>query len=286
MLIEEHQDIKDSLEGRKFLEKHSLLCPPGEPPTHVSLSTCLHQISMMSSMPKQAINAVQSVAFLLEELEDTNIHKTLWSALNAQMKEFTSDMKTLIEDAKERMNDNAKLIEERIAKIPAPTQAHLKAQSNTYASILVNPPAHANPRVAAREGIRARQFLLEGIKNSKFFHLDNLQLKVELNKFLSDLDPLAGRIRSVVSSRGGGTVIEADNDEVATWLSNADYHRRLCKKIDSNTEFRNRPYNVIVFNLPLALNPESADHCNKICEANDLDASAIASAKWAKAVER
>ena len=28
---EESQDIKDSLEGRKFLEKYSLLCPAGEP---------------------------------------------------------------------------------------------------------------------------------------------------------------------------------------------------------------------------------------------------------------
>ena len=285
-LIEEHQDVKDSLEGRKFLEKHSLLCPPGEPPTHMSLSICLHQISMMGGMPKQAINAVRSVAFLLEEMEDTSIHETLRSALDVQMTEFTSDMKTIIEDAKEMLNNNAKTVEERIAKITIPTQALPRALTNTYASILVNPPAHANPRVAAREGIRARQFLLEGIKNSKFSHLDNLQLKAEFNRILSEIGPSTGKIRSAISSRGGGTVIEADNDETAAWLSRPDNQRNLCEKIGSNAEFRNRPYNIIAFNVPIAMNPESADHRTEICEANDLEPSTITSAKWAKAVER
>ena len=282
-LIEEHQDIKDSLEGRKFLEKHSLLCPPGEPPTHLSLSICLHQISMMGGMPKQAINAVRSVAFLIEEMEDSNIHETLRSALDVQMTEFTSDMKTLIEDAKEKMNNNARAVEEHIAKLSVP--AHPRAPTNTYTSILVNPLAHANPRVAAREGIKARQFMLEGIKSSKFSHLDNIQLKTELNKILSDLDPPAGRIRTATSSRGGGTVVEVDNDEVATWLSSLDNQRSICEKIGPNAEFRNRSYNIIAFNVPIALNPESVDHRAEICEANDLETSAITSVKWAKAVE-
>jgi hypothetical protein len=29
--LDEDQDIQDAKDGRKFLEKHSLLCPPGEP---------------------------------------------------------------------------------------------------------------------------------------------------------------------------------------------------------------------------------------------------------------
>ena len=80
VIIEELQDIKDSLEGRKYLEKHSLLCPPGEPPCHTSLATCLHQISMMSGLQKPVINAIRSVAFLLDELEDTQINETVKEA--------------------------------------------------------------------------------------------------------------------------------------------------------------------------------------------------------------
>lgn len=36
---EESQDIKDSLEGRKFLEKHSLLCPTGEPASNGTIAS-------------------------------------------------------------------------------------------------------------------------------------------------------------------------------------------------------------------------------------------------------
>ena len=55
---EEYQDIKNTLEGRKYLEKYSLLCPPGELTSHESISICLHQISAMAGLPKQAINAI------------------------------------------------------------------------------------------------------------------------------------------------------------------------------------------------------------------------------------
>ena len=55
---EEYQDIKNALEGRKYLEKYSLLCPPSEPTSHELISICLHQISAMAGLPKQAINAI------------------------------------------------------------------------------------------------------------------------------------------------------------------------------------------------------------------------------------
>ena len=285
-LVEETQDIKDHLDGRKFLEKHSLLCPPGEPPSHTSLSICLHQISAMGGLQKLTINAIRSVAFLLEEMKVMQINETLREALDSQLTELTSDMKILIEDAKEKIDEHVKATEERLTDLAATLPAHLKQPVNSYASVLVNAPAHANPRVAAREGIKARQFLIEGIRNSKLSHLDTIQLKTELNKFLSDLDCGQGKIRSITSSRGGGTVIEADNDETAGWLSKEDNQRRICDLIGANAEFRTRTFNIIAFNVPLAINPELLSHRTEICEANDMDSTIITSARWAKAPDR
>ena len=94
-ILKEHQDIKDALEGRKFLEKHSLLCPPGEPPMCNSLSMCLHQISAMASVPKPVLNAIRAIAFMLEEMEEMQINTTVKEALDSQITEFTSDMKIL-----------------------------------------------------------------------------------------------------------------------------------------------------------------------------------------------
>ena len=224
-LAEEQQDIKDSQDGRKFLEKHLLLCPPGEPATHTSISTCLHQISEMSGVPKQALNAIRSVAYMIEEMEDTQIHESLRVALDAQMTEFTSDMKLLIEDAREKINDNIKTAEERLNNITAHPASQARNPVNSYASVLVNAPVHANPRIGAKEGIKARQYLIEGVKNSKFSHYDNMQLKNELNSILSNIDDSSGKIRSVNKIRSRGIIIEAENDETANWLSIQDNQR-------------------------------------------------------------
>ena len=286
---EELQDIKDAVEGQNFLEKHSLLCPPGQSVTHSSLSICLHQISALQAMPKQAVNAIRAVAFLLEEMENTQIHDTIRDTLDSQLTDLTSDMRLLVDDAKDKITEHLKIAEERLAKFSQaqttpPTQ--VRPVTNSYASVLVHAPAHANPRVAAREGIKARQFLLEGIKNSKFSHLDSVQLKNELNKILVDLGLPTGKLRSVTSSRNGGTVVEAESDEAATWLSNKSNQRKLCDSIGSNTEFRTRAYNTIALNVPIALNPEEEGHRLEICEANSLESSNITNIKWAKAIER
>jgi hypothetical protein len=274
------------LEGRKYLEKHSLLCPPGEPPTHESLSTCLHQISVLAGVPKQAVNAIRSVAFLLGELEDTQINTTLREALDSQMTEFTSDFKLLVEDAKEKLDEHVKVTEKRLANLAAPSLVQSRPVTGTYASALFNPPAHANPKVAAREGIKARQFMVLGLNESKLSHLDTFHLKAEINKFLPELGLPTGKVRSVAISRSGGTVIEADSDEVAAWLSNSKNQARLCEKIGPKAEFRTRSYNVIAFNAPTDINPEEENHRVEICEVNGLEPSTIISVKWAKAVNK
>ena len=211
------------------------------------------------------------------------------AALDSQLTEMTSDMKILVEDAKANISVHCKAAEERLASIRPPPPPHPSTQTrntSTYASVLVNPPAHANPRVAAREGIKARQFMLEGIKSSKFSHLDLLQLKAELNKILADLEPPPGKLRLVSSSRTGGIVVEADSDEMASWLSDKTNQRKFCDNIGSNTEFRTRTYNFIAFNVPIAINPDDGDHRLEICEANNLEPSNITSARWAKAIDR
>ena len=259
-LIEEHQDVKDSLEGRKFLEKHSLICPPGEPPTHHLLYTCLHQISAMAGVPKQVVNAIRSVAFLLDEIEDSQINMTLREALDSQMTEFTSDFKMLVEDAKEKIDEHAKASEKHLASLATPPLTQARPSANSYASTLINPPAHANPRVAAREGIKARQFMIQGLKESKLSHLDMSQLKAELNRISSELGLSGGKIRSVVTTRNGGTIVEADSDEAAVWLASSTNQGRICEKIGPKAEFRSGGYNIITFNVPTDINPEELNH--------------------------
>jgi len=112
------------------------------------------------------------------------------------------------------------------------------------------------------------------------------QLKAELNRISSELGLSGGKIRSVVITHNGGTIVEADSDEAAVWLASSTNQGRICEKIGPKAEFRGRGYNIIAFNVPTDINPEELNHRIEICEANDLELTTIVSMKWAKAVNR
>ena len=211
--------MKDYHNGRKYLEKHSLICPPSELATHQSLSVCLHQISALLGIPKQVINAIRSVVFLLDELKDIQISQTIKEAFDCQLDEYTSDMQKLIIDAKEQICDVLRQPAEP-ANPPrnlTPTNSTSTPLTNSYITALINPPPHANPILAAHEGIKARQFALSGFNNSKISHLNHSQIKSLLNNILLELDLTSGKIRSVTSARDNGIIVETDNNTVLSY---------------------------------------------------------------------
>ena len=121
-----------------------------KPPTHTSLTTCLHQILAMPGIQKPAINTIQSVAFLLNKLEETQINTTVKEAIDNHINKPASDTKLLIEDVKVKLTNHIKTIEDQFSKnlttttTPIPQQPLPKPP--TYASILINPPAHTKRR--------------------------------------------------------------------------------------------------------------------------------------------
>ena len=60
---------------------------------------------------------------------------------------------------------------------------------------------------------------------------------------------------------------------------------KICEDIGANTQFITRVFNIIAFNVPLALDVYQNEHREEICEANGLDKRTISAIKWAKAVE-
>lgn len=286
VLIEDNQDIKDAQGGRRFLEEHSLLCPPGEPTSPLALSTCLHQISLMSGISKPATNAIRSVAFLLEEMEEVTVNETIRDAFESQISEFTSDMKMLIEDAKEKIDNHIKNATASLATQTAAPAEQANPARRTYANTLINPLPNANPLLAAREGIKARQILLEGLKETPLSHLDNIQLKKALNKILEEIGIEEGRIRTTQNQRDGTTLIEMDSDVATSWIKTQANASKFCAKVGNKVSFRLRQYNIIAFNVPTNLVTDNHDHRIEISEANNFDDDTITALRWAKPIER
>ena len=196
-------------------------------------------------------------------------------------------MATLIKDAKDQLQEQFKVNENKLTQLidNAVVQPRVN-QAGTYAAVASNPPPHANPRVAAKEGIKARQFLMEGLTNTKFSHTDTIQLKTEFNTILGTLGLLDGRIRSVNKIRNGGTLIEMDSDNATAWLTKQENRANFCSKIGPTVIFRARIYSLIAFNVPLDIDPENQKHRQEVCEANSLEQEVIPSMKWAKPIHR
>ena len=85
----------------------------------------------LAGIQKPVINAIQSVVFLLDELEETQVNTTVKEAINHQINKLTSNMKLLIEDVKEKFTDHIKTAEDHISKIIRTTITPLTQPSST-----------------------------------------------------------------------------------------------------------------------------------------------------------
>jgi hypothetical protein len=212
-------------------------------------------------------------------------------AFDRQITEFTADMKLLVEDANEKIARHIKESTEQIAKVTAMVQPPANTQTNApgrtnYASALINPPPHINPKLAAKEGIKARQFLLTGLQDTAYGQYDTQKLKTLINKMTRDLGLEEGKLRSLIALKEGGILVEVDSDTTARWFADGVNRVELCSALSEGVAFRDRTYNVIVFNSPLNLVPENEAHVAEIQEVNDLGDNDIAQISWAKPVNR
>ena len=136
--------------------------------TNTSLAYCLHQVAEMPNISILVSCAVRSAAYLAEQIEDLSVNEMVREAVVSQLNELAKDVKCLVEDVKDKFDGyvEARLEQQQSLKQPPavshPTVDHVGPARN-YAEALATPSVNANPRIAAREGIRARQLLLEGV---------------------------------------------------------------------------------------------------------------------------
>ena len=287
------EDVHNANDGRRFLERNLLLCPAGEPPTITSLSYCLHQVSEMKNIKPPIANAVRAVAYMMEEMEENAVNELVRDAVISQTNELAQDMKCLVEDAKEKIGDHIKTVLNQLTTlIPAPVAPSPETSpdsqttppsQHTYADALINPPTHANPRLAAREGIRARQIMLEGIdQSSKIGTMNGLELKVEFNKIMEGLGYEGKGIRLVTNLGNRGTLIEMENDHALNWLKKTENSFAFRVEIGPDVMVKQRTHPIIAFNTPLTFDPGNPDHIAEFREVNNVDQDTNLTLRWLK----
>ena len=265
-------DVHNTIDARCFLEQTLLLCPSGEPPTIMSISYCLHQVSKTAELTNHAANVVNEM---------------VREAMNSQINKFAKGMKSLIEDAKDKIGIHAKEIRNELTPVSSlPNRFHAPEnppKERSYAQALINPPSHANPKLVAREGIHARQIVLEDIDpTSKMGLMSGMKMKGEFNKILKEHRLEGKGIRLVTLQKNKGVLVEMENNEALKWISKTENLLTFRIEIRPDVVVRPRPHTVIAFNVPLTFEPENHRHKGKLCEVNNIEQGKITTIRWAK----
>lgn len=101
-------------------------------------------------------------------------------------------MKLLVDDTNSKIQNQIKDLSEQITRVASQMQLTNSPVNQarepgsrttpTYAAVLINPPPNINPKIASREGIKAHQCVLTGVKESAFSQYNSQRLKAQLNK--------------------------------------------------------------------------------------------------------
>ncbi|KAF8955964.1 hypothetical protein BDZ97DRAFT_1926033 [Flammula alnicola] len=281
VINEELEEIQDTPEARRCLEKLELIVPPGQTMTHDLLSTALHHISAVKGVPKQAKNAIRSVAFLLEEMEVNTLHETVRDSVTSQLNDMCADLRDFITDTTKRIDNH---LSDKMKELTEATKTLLDTATATltntassggtmapdvhtlnYKQALMHPPPNIDPCIVVKEGIRLRQFMLEGVtRESKIGKMNAMEAKKTVNEALATAGAGGHKARSALRQNKAGLLH-------GTW---------------AGLSFKKRPYNVIVFNVPTGIDPSNPDHLKEICETNDIDEDSISAIRWVKPTDR
>jgi hypothetical protein len=69
-------------------------------------------------------------------------------------------------------------------------------------------------------------------------------------------------------------------------MSDQENRRKLCEKIGPGVTFRARVHQLIVFNVPLGVNPEDESHRHEVCKVNNIEKEKITAMRWVQPVHR
>ena len=299
VINEELQEIQNSTEARSYLEKTLLIVPPGQEPTLGLLSTAIHQVTEYKGIPLPAINALRSIALLLNELEENTLHEAVRDSVTVQLNELGSDLKDFATDATRRIDEH---LENKLSEISEATKTlvdsvkeslnNIPTSGNNNASIapplnyrqaLVNPPPHADLCLVAKEGIKLRQFLVEGVtRDSKIGKMSAAEAKKIINEAIGKAGGDGLKARSALRQNKSGLLVEMETDAGAAWLMNHANARSLCDALGPDLNVKQRSYNVFIYNASTTLDPENADHLKEISETNGIQDGGLIAMRWVK----
>ena len=194
------------------------------------------------------------------------------------MQHIDSHIETKLEEISEATKTLVNSVKTTISDAPPPSTSNSGSNASLdYRKALMNPPPHADPQLAAKEGIRLCQFLVEGAtRDSKIGKMSSAKVKKAVNKAIKNAGG-GHKVRLVMRQGKEGILIEMDSDAGVAWLKDKNNAKSLCDSLGPGLTFKTRLYSILAYNASMALDPDNADHMKEIAEANDISENGLTS---------
>ena len=159
-------------------------------------------------------------------------------------------------------------------------------------------PTHAPalaPRLQAREGVRARQVLIDvddcTRPEAEALSASSIEaLKRRLDKALDDCrddgSPAPYKARVVMRLKNRGILMELESDKAMEWFTHSGIWKKFAAGLHLEATIKLRNYHVVVQFIPLSFKPDKNDGLWYVKESNGMKMGAIQRARWIKLISR
>ena len=279
----DNSEIPDSDKAKEYLERKSLLIMEQGEVTTATLANCLHQVAntIISSTAKYMVRAV---AVLLEEVCDRGLRESIRELILSEVASMAEDLTSVVSGLKTNLDNEMQKHVEKLTKATKSAEATLTLPTGAYKSALISAPAGADPRCVARQGIKARQVVIDFAADSRIHEISQVEILKLFNKALEDAgaEQKEQRFRSVERLERKGVLGEFLNDNGAKWFHDGDNANNFFEKLGemgAGALVPRRTVSLIAFFVPLSFNVEEL---SELHETNYLKEGTITKARWAK----
>ena len=160
-------------------------------------------------------------------------------------------------------------------------------------------PTHKSllaPRVQVREGVKARQILIDIGKGSDVGPLEELAtcsltgIKRRLDEAMASCSggtlPTGIKVKAVMCLKNGGILMELVSEEVVVWFWDVGIREKFLEKFHPEARIKSRDYHIIAQFVLLTFQPDRVADILEVEETNRMDKGDIIRARWIKPVAR
>ncbi|KAF9542458.1 hypothetical protein CPC08DRAFT_650165, partial [Agrocybe pediades] len=298
-----NEQVNSLKEARQYLESKFMLTPSETSPTPDVITAILLQIAALPGVNSLTKKAIRAAALMTEAMETATTTKNAISEqinnIKEEMNNVTEHIKTTIaEQMKAVETSTREMLQQMKDNISTPTQnSTWNHGQRSYSEVTRNGPTNdknreADPRLMAREAIKARQYLLDFPPDSIIHKTSATEIMEICKKALKESyeHHEQNGIRSVERlNRSKGILIEFSTKEGAQWMKINDNANRLLQAMGQHGhggQWKKRSHNIIAYYAPVEFNPEDPTHIEELLSVNKISKDELIRTRYAKPIHR